>query len=463
MPPSLARSAEWLVAALVLTLCFSRGLERVPFHGDESLWISCSLYLEAAVDEGFVPPRWFRERVRGPEPALPDHARAGLPGGWSSRLTWGPHYFSLDQPPVARYLIGIGRRLHGFTPADLNRPWDFDLDPGENTRLGNVPSESLLGAARRATTALSVGAGLLLYGLVRQFAGRLAGLLFVGLFSASGYLLVHLRRAMGDPALLLFTCLAMWAGTRALKARDEAPLVATRRDLLRVLAWLAATGFFAGLAGGAKLNGLAVAPAGALLACVLAFRGRGFGRGWRRPAFAAGASVLVLASCAATFVGVNPSLHRHPVGHFRKMIDLRARELAGHRADPRMGLSTMSRRVLVVGARTLKHYTVTKSATLNALLGGIGLFCLARAAVRWTRDGSGPPSSVVLLCFGLFTAAPALLTPVAWDRYFLYPVVFLTVLIAAGAAAAPGEIRSLWAARAAARSRHPGGSRAPAP
>ena len=449
--PHLARLAEWVVAGAVLVLSFSRGLDRVPFHMDESLWICCSLYFEAAVDEGFIPPQWFRESVRGPEPALPDHAQKGPPGGWSSRITWGPHYFSLDQPPVARYLIAIGRRLHGYAASDLNRPWESKLGPDENALLGNVPSAGLLEAARRSTAALSVVSGLVLYGLVRQGAGRIAGLVFVFLFSASGYFLVHLRRAMGDPALLFFTCLAMWAGTRALRTRDEAPEGTSGEGAIRALGWLATMGVASGLAGGSKLNGLAVAGAGAVLACLLAFGGRGLGRGWRRPAFAAGASVLVLGSCAATFVAVNPSLHHRPSAHLTAMLRLRAKQLAEQQSDPRWGLSTPGRRILVVAGRTLKQYTVTRVATLNALLAGLGLLFLARGTRRWTKDGSGPAAAVVLLAVGLFTAGPALMTPVDWDRYYLFPVVFLTVLIAVGAARGPGEIRRLLAARTQAR------------
>lgn len=448
-----ARAVEWIAVAAVLAFSFFSGLERVPFHGDESLWIACSLYFEAAVDQDFVPPEWFRESARG---------AAGET--WTSRLTWSHPYFSLDQPPVARYLIAIGRRLHGYTAADLNRPWRFDLGPDENARLGNMPSPGLLRAARRSTIALSVGSGLVLYGLVRHVAGRVAGFLFVFLYSASGYHLVHLRRAMGEPALLFFTCLAMWAGTRALRARDSTPPVAPggapRRSPLRALAWLAAMGVAAGLAGGSKLNGLAVAGAGAVLACGLAFGGRGFGPGWRRLAFAAGGSLLVLGSCAATFVAVNPSLYRRPVSHVTSMFELRARELAGNQQNPRWGLTTAHRRVLVVAGRTLKTYTVTRVATLNALLAGLGLLFLARAAWRWVRDGSGPAAAGVLLPVGLFTAGPALMTPVSWDRYFLYPVVFLTILIAVGAATGPGEIRRFLAARAeAAHARHGSGAR----
>jgi 4-amino-4-deoxy-L-arabinose transferase-like glycosyltransferase len=399
--------------------------------------------------------------VRRTGPPDPSRDAADASGEWTSRLTFGPHYFTLDHPPVARYLIGLGRRLHGFTPADLNHPWHLALSPEENARAGNVPSPGLLLAARRTTTLLGVASGLLLFGLVRQAAGRVAGFLFVLLFAASGYLQLHLRRAMGDPVLLFFTALALWAGARALRARKVARAdsdgEAPRTQAPGALAWLAAMGVAAGLAGASKLNGLGVAGAGVVVAAVVAFHPRVPGGPGRRLASAAGGALLVLASCAVTFFVVSPSLHPRPVAHLKGMLELRARELAGHRVDPRWGLADPVRRAQVVLGRTLKHYTVTRVALLNALLGALGLLSLWRAARRWAEDARGPAAAVALLAGALFMSGPALTTPVDWDRYYMFPVVFLTVLLAVGVAALPGEVRRLRGARAeAARRRREG-------
>ncbi|MFN7987380.1 MAG: phospholipid carrier-dependent glycosyltransferase [Thermoanaerobaculia bacterium] len=444
MRPRLLRLAEWVAVGAVLAFSFFRGLGQVSFHQDESLWIACSLYFEAAVDEHFVPPEWFREGVRAARPADAAAGSEGAGDGWISRLTWSHRYFSLDQPPVARYLIAVARRLRGYTVADLNRPWKYDLGHDENVRLGNMPSPGLLDAVRGFMAALSVLSGLFLYVHVREAAGRISGLLFVLLFSTSGYLLVHLRRAMGEPSLLFFTCLATCAGIRALRAGDgewsDAPGGASRR----ALAWLAAMGVASGLAGGSKLNGLAIAGAGVVVGWCLALGGKGLALRGSRLAFGAVSSLLVLGSCATTFVAVNPSLHRRPVAHLSAMLELRARELAGNQRDPRWGLESATRRTRVVLRRTLKDYTVSKVATLNALLGGLGLLFLLRAAWRRTKEGSGPGAALALLVVGLFTAVPALLTPVDWDRYYLYPVVSLTVLIAIGAATLPAEVFRLW-------------------
>lgn len=429
--------AERAFAILVLALAFFRGLERVPLHMDESLWIAHSVYLEAALDDGFVPPAWLRVEAGG---GAPEGGAAAAPDDWSRRRTFAPHYSTLDQPMLARFLIGAGRRLQGYGPGDLNRPWRLGLSREENERAGNVPSPGLLLAARRTSALLSVAGGLLLWGLVRQGAGRAAGLLFVLLFAASPYLLTHLRRAMGDPALLFFCCLSLWAGARALRAgagNGEAP---GGRGSPRALAWLAAAGAAAGLAGASKLNGLGVAGAAVVLGAALALHPRRPGSLRRRLGFAAAAGLAVLSSCAATFVAVNPSLHRRTAAHVSAMLELRTRELAGHRADPRWGLADPGRRVRVVLGRTLQHYAVVRFAPLNAFLGAAGLLALARAARRWAGDGSGSPAAPALLAGALFLAGPALLTPVDWDRYYLFPVVFLTVLLAAGAASLPGAL-----------------------
>lgn len=423
----LARQAEGLGVAALLSLSFLRGLPSVSFHPDESLWIACSLYLEAAVDDAFVPPEWLRQRVLRQTPGAD-----AAPERWDPARTWRGHYFALDQPPVARYLIGIGRRLAGFRPGELNPPWQYDRPDDENARLGNVPSPALLLAARRPSALLAVGAGLLLWALVRESAGRAAGLLFALLYSFSGYLLVHLRRAMGDPALLFFAALATFAAARALAAARSADS-SSRETALRTLGWLVASGAAAGLAGASKLNGLALAGV-AVVAAALGARALDAPAA-RRAALAALGALLAAGACAGTFVAVNPSLRSRPAEHLGAMLQLRGRELALQRSDPRWGLAEPGRRVVVVLGRTLETYTVTKAALLNALLGLAGTLALARTARRWPAD-EGAGAAVALLVAGLFAAGPALLTPVDWDRYYLFPVVFLTVLLAVGAAEA---------------------------
>src|SRR5207253_3731044 len=59
-------------------------------------------------------------------------------------------------------------------------------------------------------------------------------------------------------------------------------------------------------------------------------------------------------------------------------------------------------------------------------------FSLLISAWSWLRGGVGSGGSVVLLLVAFSSSFPVLMTPLDWDRYYLFPVFFSTVLIAVG-------------------------------
>ena len=69
---------------------------------------------------------------------------------------------------------------------------------------------------------------------------------------------------------------------------------------------------------------------------------------------------------------------------------------------------------------------------INALLGSVGLVYLVRSAWQWLVGKGNSPASPVLLVVGCVSVFPALTTPLDWDRYYLFPVVFLSLMIAIG-------------------------------
>ena len=81
---------------LLLTAVFVARIPQVMFHPDESHWIYSSVVFEKLVKMQ-----------------------------WSSPV-WQESYWTLTQPPLARYVIGLGRRLGGYTV--VNNPWRFYLD-----------------------------------------------------------------------------------------------------------------------------------------------------------------------------------------------------------------------------------------------------------------------------------------------------------------------------------------------
>src|SRR2546421_7611967 len=105
---------EPLLLGCVLFAIFYPRVQSTEFHGDESLWIATSYYFDAFVEGKFDSP------------------------------VWNESYETLTQPPVGRYVVGIGRTIGGYGYRDLNRPWNFNLSDEENIARGNKPNPNLL-------------------------------------------------------------------------------------------------------------------------------------------------------------------------------------------------------------------------------------------------------------------------------------------------------------------------------
>src|SRR5215204_3326325 len=61
---------------------------------------------------------------------------------------WQPNYVVMTHPPVARYAIGFGLWLQGWSPDELNGRYDTDRSRDYNRRAGNIPTRELLDDAR---------------------------------------------------------------------------------------------------------------------------------------------------------------------------------------------------------------------------------------------------------------------------------------------------------------------------
>ena len=113
--------------------------QRQSFSVDESRWIATSRYFWITFVEG---------DVLGP--------------------AWQPNYLVLTHPPVARYFIGAGLALQGWSPDELNGRYDTDRSRDFNRRAGNIPSRELLNDARNVVLLFAIGATLLLYPIGRS-------------------------------------------------------------------------------------------------------------------------------------------------------------------------------------------------------------------------------------------------------------------------------------------------------
>ena len=422
------RLLEVAIVAAVLGKFYFHDLAAVDFHGDESHWIATSCFFEALLDPDFSEPEWLSMSGIPDTFPMSDWLAATLAPGASSTHVWSAHYWTLTQPMVSRYMIALGRIAGGYGVADLNIPWDFDTTDARNVRTGAMPSSGLLWSSRAMMALLSIISGLLLFLLVRRCAGAIAGYTFVGLYVGSEYLLTHLRRAMSEAPLLFCTTLALLCAARALT-------IAPRR-LGRAIAWLLLMGVCAGLAGAAKLNGLALGFAAVVSCFVVAIRHRGPEVKRWRVAFLA--ALLVTVITAGVFILVNPFLYPQPLLRTIALVLFRRYEMTGQATNPQWRIPDLFARLYIVPRRVFADYPAVHVIFFNELLTVLGLYVLARGAWQWLAGKGNAASStitnagtgVAILLVGAVTALPPLLTPLDWDRYYMYPVLFVSVSVA---------------------------------
>lgn len=428
-----ARLVEWLLVAVLLAGVYGAQLERVEFHPDESQWIATSGVFEA----------YFTGQLSSP--------------------LWAESYWTLTQPPLTRYVIGAGRRLAGYTPRQLNGPWSYYADGRYHEQGNAVPSYGLLHASRVPMCLLTLGVLLAVFGWLRAVAGRPAAYAWVGLCVLSTYLPTMLVRAMGEAPLMAAVVLVGWAATRLLQAVSDtrADATAAGPGLVR---WVVLLGVGTGLAGSAKLNGLAAGGAGVMLVALAASHWPG-ARG-ARWLFFGGGSALLVACAAVVFVGLNPFLWPAPVARTRQMLDHRLQEVHYQATHyPANQVSSLRKRCRVVSERVLGTYAAVQvpewagglqmGLGLNAMLQLSGLTWLLGRARRWfagNRQGAGP---LAVLLVGLTVAAPTWLVPLDWDRYYLLPVGFDTLITAMALGAAASALAKWGRRRGSAPAQNP--------
>ena len=208
--------------------------------------------------------------------------------------------------------------------------------------------------------------------------------------------------------------------------------VSSRRWYWTTFLWLGVVGVGTGLAGSAKLNGLAALGAGILLVVAIAIRLR---RSAAHKCLFAGCGVLVIAvSTSFTFVAMNPYLWPD--------VDRRVGNMFRHRLQEMKVITTRDKetrrpsvgeRVTRASDAVFRECAAMKgngTFFLNILLTATGMCLVIARARRWLLNRDQEPGPIVILLVGVMTAGPPLLlTLMDWDRYYLLPIFFSTLLI----------------------------------
>lgn len=368
---------------------------------------------------------------------------------------------TLRDPPVTPYLIGLSLRAGGYPDAPAY--WvDFGAIRGQHLTRAALPEPPRLWMIRFPTAALFFLTIALTAALVMRAAGFWAGLLTILALAGSEYLLTHLRRAMTEGPMLFFLLALMTAGAQAWQTLREG-------SAGRAALWAGTLGVLAGLGIASKHNAAVnLAPLGVWITVAALGAQRGWTERWSR-ALALG---LLACVCAlGTFIALTPILGREPLRRVGMMLAERQDLISRQQQAANGGLATIAQRIEASARRTLNTYAplncsaprgqqivwdagqgeyrwqvigapnllvstafcapmvgwVTPLVLLNVALiapGGWRLWRVKRRA-----------EAATLITYGVVNiTTAALLIPLDWDRYYLLPVFFATVLIAVGVA-----------------------------
>lgn len=384
-----------------LLLCFfGSKIKTVPYQPDESHWIASSAVFEAYFTGDFVSHLWDKS------------------------------YMTVTQPPLPRYVIGFGRWIGGFGEADLNLPWEFDRDSQTNIAEGRMPSQPLLWWSRLPMVFLAAASMFIGFLLMKRFAGRITGYIWIIMCLLSIYFPKTLIRAMGDSALLFCISGIVFISYLLLEIADNQEL----NKMGRLYIYFLGLGIAIGLAESAKLNGLSAIMAGFVFAAIVAFRMKRTRT--LKIRFALMSFLILIFSSQLTFIVLNPFLWKNPLDRTLTMFNSRVFEMSVQTIDfPESRIQGFGEHISVLTERIFENHASIRfdgALWINIFFFLIGFVFLTVKAFQYFRYRHSNPGSVVILAVGLAASIPSLFTPLDWDRYYLFPIYFSTMAIVIG-------------------------------
>jgi hypothetical protein len=114
---------------------------------------------------------------------------------------------------------------------------------------------------------------------------------------------------------------------------------------------------------------------------------------------------------------------------------LETMELQTQNSGPKIRIDNFTDRIEVLPKRILQDYATLRidgAIVINILLVFLGLVYMISTSIKWWKNKSPEPSTPALVAIALTSTIPVLMTPLDWDRYYLFPVFFSTIIIVLG-------------------------------
>ena len=399
----------WLAAWVLYVI---GGMEATPLHGDEPTQISMSR------DYYYVVQTRDFDSVKYRDPALladPSMQELRIINGTVNKMT-----------------IGFAWDMAGLTVNDVNEQWVWEWSREQNEVLGHMPGPRLFDAARWPSTLFTAISVIAVFGIAWLAGGGRAGAwIAAAIYATQPAVLVNGRRAMMEGSLMCFTVLTVLAGLlliRAQRRADPRPW--------RMVGWSIALGVAGGLAISSK-HPAAITITLTFLAVLLEPLTRP-----GNPEFDLAAHIRRLALASALVFGIffalNPAWWNEPAEMPRRVLDARSglldSQVAWYGGYDNVGecLAELGNQMFLAPAQ---HFEVAVwdeyisdeihdyersgwAGRAGGWLWGLPLliaFGLGTISylLRWREN------LLMLLWLGGTAGALLVLTPMAWQRYYL--------------------------------------------
>jgi hypothetical protein len=393
------KSTEVLILAALLFVIYGSNLLTVEFQPDETFWIVSSSRFDKFLTGKFDSPIWTDEP-----------------------------FISFEVRPIPSYIVAIGQRVGGVNADSLPIYWDWSLPKEENISDGAMPSAKVLWWSRLPMALISVFSLLGIIFLLAKAHSRIAAYLFA-LIGINEYFLLHLRRAMSEAPLLLFTVLVIYVSFKLLRVIQEG-------SIKKIILWSTIAGCFSGMAGQSKLTGLACAGIVILGTLILISRPAYFSQiSGRRTLLIV--SFIVVCSSLLVFFASYPffyknTLHRILTTFYirSQVVEAQVNQYADQTIQPKERHDIFFQRIFSYPLSFRKNNTADLLFHwINFFIAVFGLYYSIRQI--WLKVENWE-FFIILVLGTLVCAVPMLLIPLDWDRYYLYPIFFSCIFFSIG-------------------------------